>query len=185
MSTPAPAAAAAAQPFQKLLPYLNLAVQKNASDIFFTANAPAMLKVEGEMLPVGKQQLTAEFIRDLALSILTPDQVQYLRSNLELDLALQAGNLGRFRVNIFHQRNVLGMVLRYVKSTVPVLDDLGVPEVLKELIMHKRGMLLMVGATGSGKSTTLAAMINHRNMNKSGHILTIEDPVEFLHPNIK
>jgi len=185
MSTPAPAAAAAAQPFQKLLPYLNLAVQKNASDIFFTANAPAMLKVEGEMLPVGKQQLTAEFIRDLALSILTPDQVQYLRSNLELDLALQAGNLGRFRVNIFHQRNVLGMVLRYVKSAIPVLEDLGVPDVLKDLIMHKRGMLLMVGATGSGKSTTLAAMINHRNQNKSGHILTIEDPVEFLHPNLK
>jgi twitching motility protein PilU len=181
MSTPAPAAAAAAQqPFAKLLPYLNLAVQKNASDIFFTANAPAMLKVEGDMLPVGKQQLTAEFIRDLALSILTPDQVAHLRSNLELDLALQAGNLGRFRVNIFHQRNVLGMVLRYVKSTVPNLDELGVPEVLKDLIMHKRGMLLMVGATGSGKSTTLAAMINHRNQNKSGHILTIEDPIEFL-----
>jgi twitching motility protein PilU len=186
MSTPAPAAAAAAsQPFAKLLPYLNLAVQKNASDIFFTASAPAMLKVEGEMLPVGKQQLTAEFIRDLALSILTPDQTAHLRSNLELDLALQAGNLGRFRVNIFHQRNVLGMVLRYVKSQVPNLDDLGVPEVLKELIMHKRGMLLMVGATGSGKSTTLAAMINHRNANKSGHILTIEDPIEFLHPNQK
>jgi twitching motility protein PilU len=187
MSTPAPTAAqaGAAVQFQKLLPYLNLAVQKNASDIFFTANAPAMLKVEGEMLPVGKQQLAADFIRDLALSILTPDQVQYLRSNLELDLALQAGTLGRFRVNIFHQRNVLGMVLRYVKSTVPNLDELGVPDVLKELIMHKRGMLLMVGATGSGKSTTLAAMINHRNQNKSGHILTIEDPIEFLHPNIK
>ena len=189
MSTPAQAAtaaaAAAAQPFQKLLPYLKLAVEKNASDIFFTANAPAMLKVEGEMLSIGRQPLTVDQIRELALSILTPDQQAHLRSNLEIDLALQAGNLGRFRVNIFHQRSALGMVLRYVKSTVPTLDELGVPEVLRDLIMHKRGMLLMVGATGSGKSTTLAAMINHRNEQKSGHILTIEDPIEFLHPNKK
>ena len=193
MSTPAaavppaaaaPAASAAAgQQFQKLLPYLNLAVQKNASDIFFTANAPAYLKVEGEMLGVGKQQLTAQAIADLAMSILTPEQQAHLQQHLEIDLALQAGNLGRFRVNIFHQRQVLGMVLRYVKSSVPTIEELGVPEVLKELIMNKRGMLLMVGATGSGKSTTLAAMINHRNENKSGHILTIEDPIEFIHPN--
>src|SRR4051812_1509882 len=131
MSTPAPAAPAAAAPtaaataavaaagaqqFQKLLPYLNLAVQKNASDIFFTSNAPVMLKVEGEMLGVGKQQLGAPAINDLAMSILTPDQQAHLHSNLEIDLALQAGNLGRFRVNIFHQRGTLGMVLRYVKS---------------------------------------------------------------------
>jgi twitching motility protein PilU len=188
MSTPAAAVPAAApagagQQFQKLLPYLNLAVQKNASDIFFTANAPAYLKVEGEMLGVGKQQLSPQAIAELAMSILTPDQQAHLRQHLEIDLALQAGNLGRFRVNIFHQRQNLGMVLRYVKSTVPTLEELGVPEVLKELIMHKRGMLLMVGATGSGKSTTLAAMINHRNENKSGHILTIEDPIEFIHPN--
>jgi len=182
-AAPAPGAAAAGQQFQKLLPYLNLAVQKNASDIFFTANAPAMLKVEGEMLGVGKQQLTAQAIADLALSILTPEQQAHLKQHLEIDLALQAGTLGRFRVNIFHQRSNLGMVLRYVKSSVPTIEELGVPEVLKDLIMHKRGMLLMVGATGSGKSTTLAAMINHRNENKTGHILTIEDPIEFLHPN--
>jgi twitching motility protein PilU len=193
MSTPAPVAAPAAvhaqgnpsgaQQFQKLLPYLNLAVQKNASDIFFTSSAPVMLKVEGEMLGVGKQQLNAQQISDLAMSILTPDQQEHLHKNLEIDLALQAGTLGRFRVNIFYQRNTLGMVLRYVKSTVPTIEELGVPEILKELIMHKRGMLLMVGATGSGKSTTLAAMINHRNENKTGHILTIEDPIEFVHPN--
>ena len=190
MSTPAQAAPtittpAAAQPFQKLLPYLKLAVEKNASDIFFTANAPAMLKVEGEMLSIGRQQLSADAIRELAMSILTPEQQTHLHTNLEIDLALQAGTLGRFRVNIFHQRGALGMVLRYVKSQVPTIDELGVPEILKDLIMHKRGMMLMVGATGSGKSTTLAAMINHRNENKSGHILTIEDPIEFLHPNKK
>ena len=167
----------------KILPYLKLAVEKNASDIYFTTNAPAMLKVEGQMLAVGKNKLTGEFIRELATSILTPEQQEFLQSNREIDLATEAGGLGRFRVNIFHQRDSLGMVLRYVKSDVPRVDDLGVPEVLKDLIMHKRGMLLMVGATGSGKSTTLAAMINHRNENAAGHILTIEDPMEFVHPN--
>jgi twitching motility protein PilU len=179
MSQPAPVV----QPFQKLLAYLKLAVEKNASDIFFTPGAPAMLKVEGDLLAVGKQQLTTEFIRELAYSILTEEQQQYLHQNLEIDLATQAGGLGRFRVNIFHQRGTIGMVLRYVKSEVPRLEELGVPEILRDLIMHKRGMLLMVGATGSGKSTTLAAMINHRNENRTGHILTIEDPIEFVHPN--
>ena len=167
----------------KILPYLKLAVEKNASDIFFTANAPAMLKVEGEFLAIGKTQLTSEFIKELAMSILVPEQQEYFKQNYEIDLATQAGGLGRFRVNIFTQRNSVGMVLRYVKSDVPRLEQLNVPEVLKDLIMLKRGMILMVGATGSGKSTTLAAMINHRNENAAGHILTIEDPIEFLHPN--
>jgi len=167
----------------KILPYLKLAVEKNASDIFFTANAPAMLKIEGEMLAIGKTLLTSDFIRELAYSILVPEQQQYLEEHLEIDLATQAGGLGRFRVNIFNQRGSLGMVLRYVKSQVPTLAELNVPSVLQDLIMLKRGMILMVGATGSGKSTTLAAMLNHRNENSSGHILTIEDPIEFVHPN--
>jgi twitching motility protein PilU len=167
----------------KILPYLKLAVEKNASDLFFTTGAPAMIKVEGEMLAVGKTLLTSDFIKELAFSILTPEQQQHLNEHLEIDLATQAGGLGRFRVNIFNQRNTLGMVLRYVKSDVPRLEHLGVPEALKDMIMAKRGMILMVGATGSGKSTTLAAMINHRNESSSGHILTIEDPIEFVHPN--
>ena len=167
----------------KILPYLKLAVEKNASDIFFTVNAPAMLKIEGQMLAVGKNQLTSELIKELATSILTPEQQQFLQKNREIDLATEAGGLGRFRVNVFHQRDAVGMVLRYVKADVPELDKLGVPEVLKDLIMNKRGMLLMVGATGSGKSTTLAGMINHRNENAAGHILTIEDPIEYMHPN--
>jgi len=167
----------------KILPYLKLAVEKNASDIFFTANAPAMLKIEGEMLAIGKTLLTSDFIRELAYSILVPEQQRYLEEHLEIDLATQAGGLGRFRVNIFNQRGSLGMVLRYVKSQVPTLAELNVPPVLQDLIMLKRGMILMVGATGSGKSTTLAAMLNHRNENSSGHILTIEDPIEFVHPN--
>ena len=167
----------------KILPYLKLCVEKQASDIYFTANAPAMLRIEGEMLAVGKTLMTGEFIRELAHSILTPEQQEYLAKKNEIDLASQAGGLGRFRVNVFTQRGQLAIVMRYVRSDIPTLDSLGVPEVLKDLIMHKRGMLLMVGATGSGKSTTLAAMINHRNENKAGHILTIEDPIEFLHPN--
>ena len=167
----------------KILPYLKLAVEKNASDIFFTANAPAMLKVDGEFLAIGKTLMTNEFITELAMSILTPEQQEHFKKHLEIDLATQAGGLGRFRVNVFTQRNTVGMVLRYVKSEVPTLASLNVPEVLKDLIMNKRGMVLMVGATGSGKSTTLAAMINHRNENAGGHILTIEDPIEFVHPN--
>lgn len=167
----------------KIIPYLKLAVEKDASDIFFTTGSPAMLKVSGEMYAVGKSQMTKEAIKEMAYSIMTPEQQEFFEENLEIDLATEAGGLGRFRVNIFHQRGNPGMVMRYVQSQVPVLDDLGVPEALKDLILHKRGLLLMVGATGSGKSTTLAGMINHRNENMTGHILTIEDPIEFLHPN--
>ena len=167
----------------KILPYLKLAVEKNASDIFFTTNAPAMLKIEGEMLAVGKTLMTATLIRELTENVLTPEQLKYLEEHHEIDLATDAGGLGRFRVNVFTQRSTTAMVLRYVKSEIPTCDKLGVPEVLKDLILLKRGMILMVGATGSGKSTTLAAMINHRNDNAAGHILTIEDPIEFIHPN--
>ncbi|MBL6751283.1 MAG: PilT/PilU family type 4a pilus ATPase [Nevskia sp.] len=167
----------------KILPYLKLAVEKSASDIYFTSGSPAMLRIEGEMVAVGKSLLTAEFIKELAFSILTTDQQDHLNKHLEIDLATQAGGLGRFRVNVFNQRNTLAMVLRYVKADVPTLDGLGTPEVLKELVMLKRGLVLMVGATGSGKTTTLAAMLNHRNESAAGHILTIEDPIEFVHPN--
>ncbi|MDE0854713.1 MAG: PilT/PilU family type 4a pilus ATPase [Nevskia sp.] len=167
----------------KILPYLKLAVEKNASDLYFTSNSPAMLRIEGEMMAVGKSVLTSEFIRELAYSILTPEQQEYLRQHLEIDLATQAGGLGRFRVNVFHQRNTIAICLRLVRSDIPLLPDLGMPPVLQELVMLKRGMILMVGATGSGKTTTLAAMIGHRNDNAAGHILTIEDPIEFIHPN--
>ncbi|TJY56678.1 PilT/PilU family type 4a pilus ATPase [Sinimarinibacterium sp. CAU 1509] len=170
----------------KILPYLKLCIEKNGSDLFFTANAPAQLKIEGELMPIGKSLLTREFIKELAFSILTPEQQAHLHEHLEIDLATEAGGLGRFRVNIFNQRGSLGIVMRYVKSRVPRLDEIdGMPSVLKELILNKRGMVLMVGATGSGKSTTLAAMINHRNETMQGHILTIEDPIEFLHPNVR
>jgi twitching motility protein PilU len=142
-----------------------------------------MLRIEGEMMAVGKGLMTSEFIKELAYSILSPDQQAYVEKHLEIDLATQAGGLGRFRVNVFHQRGSMAICMRVVKSDPPKLDELGAPEVLKDMIMLKRGMILMVGATGSGKSTTLAAMINHRNENAAGHILTIEDPIEFVHPN--
>lgn len=168
----------------KILPYLKLCVEKNGSDLFFTANAPAQVKIEGELMPIGKNVLTREFIKELALSILSEEQQQYLHENLEIDLATEAGGLGRFRVNIFNQRGSIGMVMRYIRAQVPRLDDLGgMPPVLKDLILHKRGLVMMVGATGSGKTTTLAAMLNHRNETQTGHILTIEDPIEFVHPN--
>jgi twitching motility protein PilU len=169
----------------KILPYLKLAVEKNASDLFFTTNAPAMLKIEGEMMAIGKTLMTQDFIRELAYSILTPEQQEFLAAKNEIDLATQAGGLGRFRVNIFTQRGVLAICMRYVRSDVPRLDSLGLPEVLKDLIMLKRGLLLMVGATGSGKTTTLAAMLQYRNENSAGHILTIEDPIEYVHPNLR
>ena len=167
----------------KILPYLKLAVEKSASDLYFTSNSPAMLRIEGEMMAVGKSVLTSEFVKELAYSILTPEQQEYLTRHLEIDLATQAGGLGRFRVNVFHQRNTVAMCLRLVRSDIPKLEELGMPATLKDLVMLKRGMILMVGATGSGKTTTLAAMIGHRNENAAGHILTIEDPIEFVHPN--
>jgi twitching motility protein PilU len=168
----------------KILPYLKLCVEKNGSDLFFTANAPAQVKIEGELMPIGKNVLTREFIKELALSILSEEQKAVLERDLEIDLATEAGGLGRFRVNIFSQRGSMGMVLRYIRAQVPRLDELGgMPPVLKDLILHKRGLVMMVGATGSGKTTTLAAMLNHRNETQTGHILTIEDPIEFVHPN--
>ncbi len=167
----------------KILPYLKLCVERSASDIYYTAGAPAMLRIEGEMHAVGKTQLTGEFIRELVLSILTPEQQELLHKEREIDFATEAGGLGRFRVNAFHQRNTLAMVMRYVRADIPSLADLAMPDAMKDLAMLKRGLILMVGAAGSGKSTTLAAMLDHRNANAAGHLLTIEDPIEFVHTN--
>ena len=169
----------------KILPYLKLAVEKNASDLYFTANARPMVRIEGLIHPVGDNMMTGEAVRELAMSILTQEQRQQLAQEKEIDLATEAGGLGRFRVNVFHQRGTVAMALRYVKADVPALDELGLPKVLRELIMLKRGLILMVGATGSGKSTTQAAMIRHRNGRLASHIITIEDPIEFIHPNLK
>jgi len=167
-------------------PYLQLMVEKNASDLFFTSNAPVKLKLEGNAVSVGKTELTPELSHSAAYGVMNDRQKAEFEETNECDFAIaMPDKSARFRVNVFRQRGDVAMVLRLIPSKIPTLAELKLPEILSEMIMKKRGLLLMVGATGSGKSTTLAAMINHRNENQAGHILTIEDPVEFYHPNKK
>lgn len=167
----------------KIIPYLKLAVDKQASDLYFTAKAPVVIKIHGDHHPVGKNELSVEQVTEIIMEMLTPDQKEALKKNWEIDFATEAGGIGRFRVNVFHQRKQLGMVLRLIASIPPTVEELRVPLILKDLMGNRRGLILMVGATGSGKSSTLAAMVNHRNEIMTGHILTIEDPIEFTHPN--
>ena len=167
-------------------PYLNLMVEKGASDLFFTAQSPVKIKLEGKAVSVGKTELTPELTQAAAYGIMNDQQRTIFEDTKECDFAITLPDeSARFRVNVFRQRGKIGMVLRLIPSTIPTIDELSLPEILTEIIMAKRGLVLMVGATGSGKSTTLAAMVNHRNENQAGHILTIEDPVEFYHPNKK
>ncbi|MBF0193190.1 MAG: PilT/PilU family type 4a pilus ATPase [Magnetococcales bacterium] len=166
-------------------PYLDLMIEKEGSDLYFTTGATPKMKVDGKMASVGSATLTKEQASAVVLGVMQPEQIEFFKSNLEIDFAISHGEAGRFRVNAFHQKGSPAMVLRYIRSEVPNITDLKVPEILKELILNKRGLLLMVGGTGSGKSTTLAAMIDHRNSTMGGHILTIEDPVEFFHPHKK
>ncbi|MEO5348723.1 MAG: PilT/PilU family type 4a pilus ATPase [Magnetococcus sp. YQC-3] len=169
----------------KITPYLELMIEKEASDLYFTPDASVRMKVDGKMAAVGREPLDAATVEALVLDTMTGEQQAFFQQNWEIDFAITLPGRGRFRVNAFRQREQTSMVLRYIRSQIPELDGLRVPEILKELILHKRGLLLMVGGTGSGKSTTLAAMINHRNASLGGHILTIEDPVEFIHPHLK
>ena len=164
-------------------PLFKLMVEKKASDLFFAPFSPAKIKIEGKIMPVNSLEMTPKMVRQAALELMTEDQMEEFNKDLEIDFALSEKGLGRFRVNVFHQRGSVAMVLRFITSDLPTLDFLGMPPELKDLVMLRRGLILMVGATGAGKSTTLAAMINHRNEKTSSHILTIEDPIEFLHPN--
>ena len=164
-------------------PLFKLMVEKKASDLFFAPFAPAKIKIEGKIMPVNKLEMTPKMVKQAAIELMDEDQLEYFTRELEIDFAISEPGLGRFRINVFHQRGNVGMVLRYITNELPTLDELGMPEQLKELVMLRRGLILMVGATGAGKSTTLAAMINHRNEKTSSHILTIDDPIEFLHPN--
>jgi len=166
-------------------PMLKLMAEKKASDLFFTSNSPAKIKIEGLIYPINKHVLNAEQVRDIAHNLMSAEQLQHFQSELEIDFAISEPGVGRFRAAVFHQRGFPALVLRYISVDTPKLDQLGLPDTLRELVMLKRGLVLMVGAAGAGKSTTLAAMINHRNENCSDHILTIEDPIEFLHRNRK
>jgi twitching motility protein PilU len=167
-------------------PYLKLLVDKKGSDLFFAANSPVKIKIEGVISSVGKTVLTGELSKNAAYGIMNERLIRKFEDNMEADFAISLPDRSaRFRVNVFRQRGEVSMVVRLIPTQIPTLEELGLPEVLKTLVMHKRGLILMVGATGSGKSTTLAAMINHRNSQMAGHILTIEDPIEFSHPNLK
>ena len=176
-------AAGARHPTLNTKPLFKLMVERKASDLFFTSNAPIKIKIEGQILPVNKQVLTPETVRQTAFAIMTQEQREHFLKEWELDFAVSEPGLGRFRVNVFMQRGYPAMVMRYITADMPRLETLGLPEILNELTLLKRGLVLMVGATGSGKSTTLAAMINYRNEVSSDHIITIEDPIEFLHTN--
>jgi twitching motility protein PilU len=166
-------------------PLFKLMVEKKASDLFFAPFAPAKIKIDGKIMPVNKLEMTPKMVKQAAYELMDEDQLDQFTRELEIDFAISETGLGRFRVNVFQQRGNVAMVLRYITSELPTLDELGMPEQLKDMIMLRRGLVLMVGATGCGKSTTLAAMINHRNEKTSSHIITIEDPIEFLHPNKK
>lgn len=162
---------------------LRLMVSKNGSDLFITADFPPAFKIDGKMTPMSNQPLTAQHTIELARSIMNDKQAAEFEATKECNFAISPGGLGRFRVSAFVQQGRVGIVLRTITTAIPRLEDLGVPEVLKEVAMTKRGLVIVVGATGSGKSTTLAGMIGHRNENSYGHIITIEDPIEFVHPH--
>ena len=166
-------------------PLFKLMVDKKASDLFFTTYSPVMIKIDGKIMPVNQVDLTPKMVRQAALELMTEQQLEQFTRDFEIDFAISEPGLGRFRVNVFHQRGNVAMVLRFITPELPQLDELGMPDILKDMIMLRRGLILMVGASGSGKSTTLAAMIDHRNKNSASHIITIEDPIEFLHSNQK
>jgi len=162
---------------------LRLLLQKKGSDLFITVGFPPAIKVDGKMTPVSNQALTPQHTAELARSIMNDKQAAEFEANKECNFAIAPSGIGRFRVNAFVQQANIGMVLRVITTTIPNFEDLGIPPVLKDVIMTKRGLVMMVGGTGSGKSTTLAAMIGYRNENSYGHIITIEDPIEYTHPH--
>ena len=156
---------------------------KGASDLFLTTGAPVAMKIEGRLERASSTPLAAGLVRKLAKGLMDEGQWAQFERDLEYNIALNLPEAGRFRVNVFQQRGEIAMVIRAVRGDIPSIEDLGLPEVLKEIILEKRGLILVVGSTGSGKSTSLASMIDHRNASLPGHILTIEDPIEFIHPH--
>ncbi|NYZ62235.1 PilT/PilU family type 4a pilus ATPase [Luteimonas deserti] len=161
--------------------FLKLMTEKNASDMFLSTGAPVYIKVEGRLYPLGSTGLPTGMVKKIAYSLMDESQIQQFERDMEMNMAYSLQDAGRFRVNVFKQRGEVGMVVRAIRSNIPSIAELQLPDVLKDIIMAPRGLVLIVGSTGSGKSTTLASMIDHRNSSTSGHILTIEDPIEYLH----
>src|SRR3982751_2157669 len=158
---------------------------KNASDIFISVGAPINIKLQGVAMPVNQAVMTADTVKQLLYEVLHERQIKEYEEEMELNTAFALDGVGAFRISAFRQKGTPAVVVRFIPGSIPALDSLGVPEILKEVIMQKRGLILMVGATGSGKSTSLSSMLDYRNERKSGHILTLEDPVEFIFKNKK
>jgi twitching motility protein PilU len=161
-------------------PYFKLMAEKQASDLFITCGAPLNIKINGVVAPITTQRMDAETVRRIAYELMNKEQAREFENELEMNLSHLDGAYGNYRINIFRQRGTISLVVRYVRSNIPSFSALKLPAVLLDIVTAKRGMVLIAGATGSGKSTTLAAMIDHRNSNQSGHILTVEDPIEYL-----
>ena len=164
---------------------LKLMVSKQASDLFITAGVAPSIKINGKVVPVTQRALSPEKAREVALSVMNEDQRKEFSRTHECNFAISAHGIGRFRVSSFQQRNHIGMVLRRIETRIPTTDELRLPPILNDIAMTKRGLVIMVGATGTGKSTSLAAMIGYRNRNSTGHIISIEDPIEFVHNHDK
>lgn len=165
----------------ELKDYLKIMVMKDASDLYLTTGAPASAKIQGQLTPLEATPLPPGRVQEIAYQIMDEEQKTAFKERPECNMAISEPGVGRFRVNIFKQRNQVGMVIRAIKMDIPSWQSLGLPEILTKLVMQKRGLVLFVGGTGSGKSTSLAALIDYRNSNSAGHIITIEDPMEFSH----
>ncbi|NOT65073.1 MAG: PilT/PilU family type 4a pilus ATPase [Methylotenera sp.] len=168
-----------------ITPILKFMLDKGGSDLFFSTGTSIHIEVEGDTVPINAQVMAPGMIKEIAYSLMSADQIKEFETTLECNFAVGKKDVGRFRVNVFRQRGEVGMVIRHIKTEIPSIDTLGLPPVLNELIMRKRGLILIVGSTGSGKTTSLAAMIDHRNATTTGHILTLEDPIEFIHNHKK
>lgn len=167
----------------KFTDFLKQMAERKGSDLFITTGMMPSMKVDGQLTPLTEQKLSPDQARELVFGVMNQEQRDEFRSNKECNFAISAPGIGRFRVSAFYQRNQVGMVLRRIEFDIPQLDTLRLPEIIKDLAMTKRGLILFVGATGTGKSTSLASMIQHRNENARGHIISIEDPIEFIHPH--
>jgi twitching motility protein PilU len=168
-----------------IAPVLKFMIEKEGSDMFFSTKAAIHLNIEGDTVAINNQVLEPGMIKEIAYSLMNETQIEEFEATMECNFAISKPGVGRFRVNVFRQRGEVGMVIRHIKTEIPDFETLGLPTILPGLIMRKRGLILMVGATGSGKSTSLASMIDYRNTNSTGHIITIEDPIEFIYRHKK